>query len=62
MDAGIVMQVVTGAVKVAVVVIFNSGQAVQCRYGGGKVCCGASTTVVDPAPSYRGVVDTSLLQ
>src|SRR5882672_1293115 len=40
-EAGIVMQVVTGAVKLAVVVMFNSGQAVQCTYGGGSVCAGA---------------------
>ena len=37
--AGIVMQVVTGAVNVAVVVMFNSGQPAQCTYGGGSVCC-----------------------
>jgi hypothetical protein len=48
--AGIVMQVTTGAVNVDVVVMFNSGQPTQCTYGGGSVCCGASTTVVDPAP------------
>jgi hypothetical protein len=44
------MQVVTGAVNVEVVVMFNSGQLGQWIYGGGSVCCGASTTVVEPAP------------
>jgi hypothetical protein len=45
-----VMQVVTGPVKLAVVVIFNSGQLAQCWYGAGSDCCGALVTVVDPAP------------
>ena len=49
-EAGIVMQVMTGATKVDVVVICNSGQLGQWIYGGGSVCCGASTTVVEPAP------------